>query len=75
MNGGPLWGEVLLALVALVAVLWFVRWTKKADRKLGRRAFLDGLSYNPKWGDDIAQGWREARAEFERSKLRRNDFK
>ena len=69
MTGGPLWGEALLALFLGAVVLWFVRWSLRSDKRLGRQAYRDGLPYNPKWGASICEGWREARAEDEKRKL------
>lgn len=51
--GAP-WG-IVIALTQLV---------KRNNYQQGRRAFHDGLSYNPKWGPDICRGWRDASREI-----------
>lgn len=58
----------ILALAATIipwiVVFFVVRWAKKNNYQQGRRAYHDGLPYNPKWGPDICRGWRDASREI-----------
>lgn len=47
-----------LALYGLLAS--FILWARRADRRLGRQAFRDGLPLNVRWSRPMRDGWAEA---------------
>lgn len=55
-----IWSAGLLLIGILICIGLFF-YTKTSNYQYGRRAYHDGLRFNPKWGKDICKGWKDAR--------------